>query len=272
MSEQETVAGKAPGTAMEQGLLARLSGLRDYMLIAILAVIWLFFSIATDGIFLTPRNLVLLALQTSIVSLAAIPAVLLIVTRNFDLSVGSAVALVGVVVAVLAGSLDVSPLIAVPAAKLVPLVRPGVAVGGRGGGGAGRRPDGLPPIRGPAGVLLGMLMGAWQGWWVTKVGVSSFIVTLAGMLYFRGFSMIATNGATIASLPRALTKFATGFLPPVPSALVIVAALLIFAALRYLELDRSRQLGVIANLQSALVRALAPAVIAAVAALLIASW
>jgi len=237
MSDQETVAGKAPGAAMGTGHLARLSALRDYMLIGILAAIWLFFSIATDGIFLTPRNLVLLALQTSIVSLAAIPAVLLIVTRNFDLSVGSAVALVGVVVAVLAGSLDVSPLIAVPAA-----------------------------------ILAGMLMGAWQGYWVTKVGVSSFIVTLAGMLYFRGFSMIATNGATIASLPRPITKFATGFLPPIPSAIVIAAALLIYIGLRFVELERARQLGVIANLQSALVRALAPAVIAAAAALLIASW
>ena len=187
MSEQETTAGKV--AAMEPSPLARLSALRDYMLIGILAAIWLFFTIATDGIFLTPRNLVLLALQTSIVSLAAISAVLLIVTRNFDLSVGSAVALVGVVLAVLAGSLDVSPLIAVPAA-----------------------------------ILTGMLMGAWQGWWVTKVGVSSFIVTLAGMLYFRGFSMIATNGATIASLPRPITKFATGFLPPTPSAVIIIAS------------------------------------------------
>ena len=58
-------------------------------------------------------------------------------------------------------------------------------------------------------------MGAWQGLWVTRVGVSSFIVTLAGMLYFRGISMIATNGATVAPLPRSLTGFATGFLPPV---------------------------------------------------------
>ena len=56
-------------------------------------------------------------------------------------------------------------------------------------------------------------MGAWQGWWVTQVGVSSFIVTLAGMLYFRGISMIATNGATVAPLPKSLIGFATGFLP-----------------------------------------------------------
>lgn len=238
MSDRDSVAGSAGGTApVAFGRLVRLSSLRDYMLLGILAAIWLFFYIATDGIFLTPRNLVLLALQTSIVSLAAISAVMLIVTRNFDLSVGSSVAFVGVVVAVLAGAHDVSPLIAVPAA-----------------------------------ILVGMLMGAWQGYWVTKVGVSSFIVTLAGMLYFRGFSMIATNGANIASLPRPITKFATGFLPPVPSAIVVLGALVCFAALRYFELERSRRLGIVGNLQSALVRALAPAVIAAIIALLVASW
>jgi ABC-type xylose transport system permease subunit len=243
MSDRDSVAGSAavgsvPAAApVAPRRIVRLSSLRDYMLIGILAAIWLFFYIATDGIFLTARNLVLLALQTSIVSLAAISAVMLIVTRNFDLSVGSSVAFVGVVVAVLAGAHDVSPMIAVPAA-----------------------------------ILVGMLMGAWQGYWVTKVGVSSFIVTLAGMLYFRGFSMIATNGATIASLPRPITKFATGFLPPVPSAIVIVGALACFAALRYFELKRSRRLGIVGNLQSPLVRALAPAVIAAIIALLVTSW
>src|SRR6476620_7600281 len=164
--------------------ITRISALRDSMLLVVLAAVWLFFYFATNGTFLTQRNLVLLALQTSIVSLAAISAVMLIVTRNFDLSVGSAVAFVGVIVALLAGQYDVSPLYAVPAA-----------------------------------IAVGIAMGAWQGFWVTRVGVSSFIVTLAGMLYFRGFSMIATNGATVAPLPRSLTGFATGFLPPVPSIL-----------------------------------------------------
>ena len=68
-----------------------------------------FFFVATDGTFLTQRNLVLLALQTSIVSLAAISAVMLIVTRNFDLSVGSAVAFVGVILALLTVKHDVNP-------------------------------------------------------------------------------------------------------------------------------------------------------------------
>ena len=158
------------------------------MLLLVLAAVWIFFYFATGGTFLTQRNLVLLALQTSIVSLAAISAVMLIVTRNFDLSVGSAVALVGVILALLTIKADVNPVLAVA-----------VAIGG------------------------GLLMGAWQGYWVTRIGVSSFIVTLAGMLYFRGISMIATNGATVAPLPKSLTRLATGFLPPLPASIAVIA-------------------------------------------------
>jgi D-xylose transport system permease protein len=217
--------------------LSRASALRDSMLLVVLAAVWIFLYVATGGTFLTQRNLVLLALQTSIVSLAAISAVMLIVTRNFDLSVGSAVALVGVVLALLTVKADVSPLLAVLAA-----------------------------------VAAGLAMGAWQGWWVTRIGVSSFIVTLAGMLYFRGISMIATDGATVAPLPKSLTGFATGFLPPLPSAAAILLALAGYAGLRIAELGRARALGVSGRTQATLVRVLLPPVVAAAAALWIASW
>ena len=76
------------------------------------ACVWIAFQFLTDNVFLTPRNLTLLALQSSIVSLAAISAVMLIVTRNFDLSVGSAVALVGTVLAILTVREHVPPLLA----------------------------------------------------------------------------------------------------------------------------------------------------------------
>ena len=179
-----------PTPARAPWLRRLLSGasLRDSTLLLVIAAVWLFFYVFTEGSFLTPRNLVLLALQTSIVSLAAISAVMLIVTRNFDLSVGSAVALVGVVVALLTVRFDVG----VPLALL-------------------------------AALATGLAMGAWQGWWVTRMGVSSFIVTLAGMLYFRGISMIATNGATVAPVPTSLSSLATGFVPPALAAPLIVA-------------------------------------------------
>lgn len=211
--------------------------LRDSTLLIVLAAIWLFFYFATNGTFLTQRNLVLLALQTAIVALAAISAVMLIVTRNFDLSVGSAVALVGVVVAVLTVKFGVDPWLAVAASLAV-----------------------------------GLLMGAWQGWWVTKMGVSSFIVTLAGMLYFRGISMIITNGATVAPLPAQLKSIATGFLPPLPAIALITLSFLVFAGLRIAELRRGMALGVVARFNGELIRALLPALVATIAAIWIASW
>ena len=104
--------GASVDTQVKAGSLSRFASLtstmrapirapRDSVLLLVLAAVWLFFYFATNGTFLTQRNLLLLALQTSIVSLAAINAVMLIVTRNFDLSVGSAVALVGVILALL---------------------------------------------------------------------------------------------------------------------------------------------------------------------------
>ena len=231
-----TTTPVADTTPLLRRLLANRS-LRDSTLLLVLALIWIFFYVATKGTFLTPRNLILLALQTAIVALAAISAVMLIVTRNFDLSIGSAVALVGVVVAVLTVKYGVNPWVAVTLSLLV-----------------------------------GLAMGAWQGWWVTRVGVSSFIVTLAGMLYFRGISMIVTNGATVAPLPPELKAIATGFLPPVPAIVLIVLSVLVFAGFRIAELRKGVALGVVKRFNSDLLRALLPVGIAAAAAIWLASW
>ena len=225
--------------AVEPTPLARLltnRSLRNSTLLIVLAGIWIFFHFATKGTFLTQRNLILLALQTAIVALAAISAVMLIVSRNFDLSVGSAVALIGVLVAILTVWHDVNPVLAVAICLAV-----------------------------------GVLMGAWQGWWVTRMKVSSFIVTLAGMLYFRGISMIATNGATVAPLPSSLKQVATGFLAPDLSIALIVASLGLFMAFRAYELRRGARLGVVKNVRRTLVRACLPWAVAAAAAIWLAS-
>jgi D-xylose transport system permease protein len=236
MTDTSTAMPIQANTSLIRRILANRS-LRDSTLLMVLAVIWLFFYFATKGTFLTQRNLILLALQTAIVALAAISAVMLIVTRNFDLSVGSAVALVGVVVAVLTVKLGLDPWLAV-----------GISL------------------------LAGLAMGAWQGWWVTKVGVSSFIVTLAGMLYFRGISMIITNGATVAPLPAQLKAIATGFLPPLFSIALIVISFLVFAGLRISELRRGVALGVIEKFNNEALKALLPVAVAAAAAVWLASW
>jgi ABC-type xylose transport system permease subunit len=244
MAEQTVEAADTRLAGVQQGesrtgflWALRRSALRDSMLLVVLAAVWVFFYFATDGIFLTQRNLVLLALQTAIVSLAAISAVMLIVTRNFDLSVGSAVALVGVVLALLTVKHDVNPLVAVA-----------ISIG------------------------VGALMGAWQGWWVTRIGISSFIVTLAGMLYFRGISMIATNGATVAPLPKSLTGFATGFLPTGASIATVTMVLGLYSAFRVVEFRRARSLGVLDKIGPALLRSLFAPAVAAVVAIWIVSW
>ena len=232
-SEAATTQAKMPA-ALTRLLSSR--SLRDSTLLLVLAAIWLFFYFATDGTFLTQRNLILLALQTAIVGLAAISAVMLIVTRNFDLSVGSAVALIGVIVALLTVKFDANPITAV-------LVCVGV----------------------------GLLMGAWQGWWVTRMKVSSFIVTLAGMLYFRGISMIATNGATVAPLPASLKQIATGFVPPAVSITLIVVALCLLGIFNAYELRRGAALGVVKSINRSFIRAMLPALAVAVAAIWLAS-
>lgn len=216
--------------------LRRQADLRNYTLLGVLAVIWLAFQVLTDGIFLSQRNLGLLALQTTIVSLAAISAVMLIVTRNFDISVGSAVALVGVVLAVLTVRMGVSPPLAILAA-----------------------------------LLAGVAMGAWQGWWVTRLGIPSFIVTLAGMLYFRGLSLIVTDGETVAPLPGSLTRFATGYLPPFYSTSLILVLLGLYAGLQVGLARRARRLGLVERIRPVLVRAMLPVCVAAMAAFYVAA-
>jgi D-xylose transport system permease protein len=217
-------------------LRATIRAPRDSMLLLVLAAVWLFFYFATNGTFLTQRNLLLLALQTSIVSLATINAVMLIVTRNFDLSVGSAVALVGVILALMTVKFGFSLVIGVFAA-----------------------------------IAGGLIMGAWQGLWVARIGVSSFIVTLAGMLYFRGLSMIATNGATVAPLPDTLTDLATGFLPRAPSTAVIIVAFSGYLLFRLQELLQARSLGLGPRLEVDFARIAAPAILAALLCLWLAS-
>ena len=211
---------------------------RSYTLLIVLAVVWIAFQFLTDNIFLTPRNLGLLALQSSIVSLAAISAVMLIVTRNFDLSVGSAVALVGTVLAILTVRHDVHPLLGCLAA-----------------------------------LAAGIAMGAWQGLWVTRLGVSSFIVTLAGLLYFRGFSMILADGATIAPLPSSLTEFATGYLPAAASmALITVVAALLPRRSAPSQIRRSHRYGLIADTRASFLRPRSRPAIMAAAGLWVASF
>jgi D-xylose transport system permease protein len=229
------------------GALRRVRGaiaLRNYTLLLVLAIVWVIFQLLTGGLedgftaglFLTPRNLTLLALQAAITALAAISAVMLIVTRNFDISVGSAVALVGVVLAWTTVRMGLDPAVGIVLA-----------------------------------MAAGVALGAWNGFWVARVGVPSFIVTLAGMLYFRGISMIVTNGATVSPVPPVLSDFAIGFLAPTYSIALVGLLVVAYAAFRWSIARRARSLGLVDDISGLLVRALVPAVLAAAAAVYVAA-
>ncbi|MEO8422921.1 MAG: sugar ABC transporter permease [Actinomycetota bacterium] len=149
---------------------SRLAG----MLVA-LAIIWVVFQIITPGhTFLTPRNLWNLSVQSSVVAIMATGMVLIIVTRNIDLSVGAAMAAVGMAMAVVQH--DWLP-------KWIGFDHPMTWI-----------------IVVVLGLVLGAALGAFQGAIVAYIGVPSFIVTLGGFLVWRGVAWWMASGQTIAPM------------------------------------------------------------------------
>jgi len=190
--------------------------LRTYAIVIALAGIWLLFGLLTHWLFLDPRNLSNLLRQMTIESFLAIGMVLVIVTGNIDLSVGSATGLVSVVVASLQYFV-LHPLLA----HLLPGV-PTVTLGI------------LNTVMAViAGLLFGLLIGVYQGALIAYLKIPAFIVTLGGMLIFRGGVLAITQGKTISPLETSMAFIAQGYIPdPIGWALaVIVVAAIIFFAL-----------------------------------------
>ncbi|MGQ9370010.1 sugar ABC transporter permease [Azospirillum sp. ST 5-10] len=154
---------------------------RMLAMVGALAAIWVVFDLVTGGLFLTPRNLWNLAVQTSSVATMATGMVLVIVTRNIDLSVGSLLGLVGMVMAVV--QTRVFPVDSAYGWLLAMLFAGGLAA----------------------------VIGAFQGWWVAYRGVPAFIVTLAGLLIYRGLAWWMTSGQTVAPLNPTFELIGGGF-------------------------------------------------------------
>lgn len=151
--------------------------LRQYGIVAALIMIVLFFQVLTDGRLLKPDNVAALFQQNAYVMILAIGMVMVIVAGHIDLSVGSVVAFTGGLCAIMLTRWDMPWIVAV----LLTLV-------------------------------VGALVGMWQGFWVAYVGIPAFIVTLAGMLIFRGLAIVLV-GTTVAGLPPAFNKISSGSLP-----------------------------------------------------------
>lgn len=139
-------------------------------------LIIVFFAILTGGTLLSPGNLSNIVLQYSYILILAIGMVMVIVAGHIDLSVGSVVALTGAVSAVL-------------------VVK-----------------NGMPWWVGVlAAIFVGLLVGAWQGFWVAFVGIPAFITTLAGMLLFRGLTLQVLHNISLSPFPTQYQKIAMGF-------------------------------------------------------------
>jgi D-xylose transport system permease protein len=165
---------KTQGSALQRFLQATEIDTRLLGMIGALLIIWLGFQITTDGLFLTPRNLWNLTVQAASVSVMATGMVLVIVTRNIDLSVGSILGFVGMIMAITQAKI-LPPLIGFdnPATWIIALA---------------------------VGIALGTAIGAFQGMIIAFLNVPAFIVTLGGLLVWRAGAFLVISGATVAPM------------------------------------------------------------------------
>jgi putative multiple sugar transport system permease protein len=153
---------------------------RDYGMLLSLLAIMLFFQVVTDGTLLKPLNLTNLVLQNSYIVIMALGMLLVIVAGHIDLSVGSVVGFIGGLAAVM-------------------MVRYGIHF--------------VPTTI--VCLIVGGLIGAAQGYWVAFFRVPSFIVTLAGMLVFKGLTLALLGGMSVGPFPATFQKLSSGFIPDV---------------------------------------------------------
>lgn len=145
--------------------------------IALIAIVVLF-QILTQGVLLNPQNVSNVIVQNSYVLILAIGMVMIIIAGHIDLSVGSVVGFIGAVAGVLTERMGLPWWIAIILC-----------------------------------LALGAVVGAWQGFWVAYFGIPAFIVTLAGMLLFRGLTQITLGSTQITPFPDEMRALGGGFLP-----------------------------------------------------------
>ncbi|MDR1019099.1 MAG: sugar ABC transporter permease [Lachnospiraceae bacterium] len=151
---------------------------KKYTMVLALIVLVIFFTVRTDGSMLLPQNINNLIAQNAYVYILATGMLLCILTGgNIDLSVGSLVCLVGSI----GGTMMVTKHMG--AAAAIPVM-----------------------------LLAGILVGVWQGFWIAYRRIPPFIVTLAGMLAFRGISNVVLDGLTLAPMPDNYLNLFNGYI------------------------------------------------------------
>ncbi|WP_188567565.1 multiple monosaccharide ABC transporter permease [Undibacterium terreum] len=183
------------------------NNMREYGMLMSLIAIMAFFQVMTDGTLMQPLNLTNLVLQNSYIVIMALGMLMVIVAGHIDLSVGSVVGFIGALAAVLIVNYNMNFMLA----ALICLVA-------------------------------GAIIGAAQGYFVAFFRIPAFIVTLAGMLVFKGLTLALLQGQSVGPFPDGFQRLSSGFIPElietgefrVTSLVVgvIVAAILIFVKLR----------------------------------------
>lgn len=154
------------------------NNVREYTMGIALVAIMILFAVLTDGTLFMPLNITNLILQNSYVFILGMGMLLCILSGgNIDLSVGSVVAFIGAICGALIVNLKMDVWLSI-----------GIAL------------------------FIGLAIGAWQGFWIAVVRIPSFIVTLAGMLIFRGLTLVMLNGRTIGPFPESFQVISSGFL------------------------------------------------------------
>lgn len=187
------------------------NNLREYGILIALVVIMAFFQFATGGILLRPVNLTNLILQNSYIVIMAVGMLLVIVSGHIDLSVGSVMGFVGAVAAVMIVQWQMNFVLAAILCLAV-----------------------------------GAVIGAAQGYWIAYHKIPSFIVTLAGMLVFKGLSLWLLAGQSVGPFPPTFQLIASGFVPDFlgsgkPNMLSLVAGVALACLILFLAIRTRRR-------------------------------
>ncbi len=192
-------------------------GLKKYTMIIVLLVVVILFTVNTGGKMLLPQNVNNLIAQNAYVFILATGMLFCILTGgNIDLSVGSLVCFIGAIGGTMMITFGINPYLTLLAMAII-----------------------------------GILAGAWQGFWIAYVRIPPFIVTLAGMLMFRGLSNVVLQGMTLSPIPDPFLSLFNSYVPDIfgmegfnlTCFLIGIIACLVFIVLELLSRRRRQQKG-----------------------------
>jgi putative multiple sugar transport system permease protein len=156
------------------------ANIRDYALLLSLIAIMIFFQFTTNGTLFKPVNMTNLILQNSYIVIMALGMLLIIVAGHIDLSVGSVSGFIGAVAAIMMVNAKIDPFTTTIAC-----------------------------------LALGAFIGGVQGYFTAYYKIPAFIVTLAGMLIFKGLALTVLGGASVGPFPKSFQLLSSGFVPDI---------------------------------------------------------